>query len=499
MDLLRHFQTTIRRMDALRSGHTVVIGVSGGADSLALLHLFAQSQPALGVTPYAVHVHHGIRGDEADQDAAFVARIAEAWSIPHRIERVDVPGIAREYKLSVEEAARKARYTALARVAGEIGAAMIAVAHNADDQAETVIMHLLRGSGLAGLRGMLPVSVLSEKHLLPGVGAHRDAPSHGVHARIIRPLLDVPRAEIETYCAAQGLEPRIDSTNEDTSYTRNRIRHEVMPALKAVSANVVETLSRTAKILAADYEWFQDEVVEALPYLTRTASARGIEFDRADWRGLPLAMQRNAIRMAVQSLHGSLEDLTLEHVEQAVEIARDGDIGSKAQLPGRLMLHVTGDTLVITEADDLREVVKRPDMPLLLAPHLLQRIGEFDLPQSGWRFELEEYTGERTGRAWSGLIRRRWAAPFAADNLTLPLTLQPRRPELTFYPQGAGGSQSLKKFMNQAKIPAIWRDQIPILTHGDDVIWVCGYRVDDRFIVRPETQRVWLARFEKAR
>jgi tRNA(Ile)-lysidine synthetase-like protein len=494
MERLRYFRNTITRLQVFRPNDRVVIGVSGGADSLALMHLFAQSRSDLGIEPYVVHVNHGIRGDESDADAAFVSTSADHMGIQYRIMYADVPALAGKHKLTLEEAARKARYSLLAQAADEIGARVIAVAHNADDQAETVLMHLLRGSGLAGLRGMLPVTPLSESHLLAGTSA-----DHTPFLQIIRPLLDATRAEIEAYCAASGLHPRIDSTNADTTYTRNRIRHEVMPILKQISPSVIESIGRTAKIAAADYDLIQREAEETIPQIARKSTRHYIAFDLGNWNSLPFSIKREMIRQTVEMGAGSTENLTFDQIDRVIELASSRQIDAKVELAGGVVAHITRDALYLSDTLDLDSVLPKPNAPMIQAPIVLTEMGQYPLPESKWRITLSEYEGARSGKAWNKLIKEQWVQPFDADSLSFPLTLQPRRPDLKFYPQGAGGSQSLKEFMNKAHIPRALRDQLPILTHGDNVIWVCGYRLDERYIVKSDTQRIWLAHFEKSR
>ena len=471
----------------LRAGDPVVLGVSGGPDSLAMLHLFVRSQEALGLRLYVLHLDHRIRGEEATAEARFVAETAEAWGVPCRVERVDVPALAAERKLSLEEAARQARYTALGREAIRRGAEAIAVAHNADDQAETVLMHLIRGAGLAGLRGMLPITPLSEYHLLEPL----DAP-----LLLIRPLLDISRAEVEAYCAAEGLQPRFDRSNLDTTYFRNRLRHEVLPLLESLNPGIRERLRRTASVLAADYEALQAQVEAAWEAITLEESAARVRFDRQGWRELPLALQRATIRRAAWQLRRSLRDVSFEHVEGAVQVARDGETGAQATLPAGLTLRVDYDSLVIAPAD---QRPPPPDWPLL-EPGTAIRIegpGVYELPGTGWRFTLHPYEGARAGAGWEALLADPWAAPLAADRLTGPLLLRTRRPGDRFRPQGVGGRQKVSEFMINAKIPAAWRDHVPLLVAGERIAWVCGWRVDERFLVRAETERVLVARFEK--
>ena len=223
---------------ALR-GQLIVVGVSGGADSLALLHALRAFRAEFNIRLHAAHLNHQLRGAESEGDARFVEALAREWEIPITVESHDVEAFARLKKLSVEEAARMVRYGFLEQVAEREGAHAVAVAHNADDQVETILMHFLRGSGLAGMRGMQPTS------------------TYPFHAplRLVRPLLAVRRIDIEAYCASQRIDPREDASNTDTHFLRNRLRHEVLPLLEQVNPNLRQVLRRNARIIGDDHDY----------------------------------------------------------------------------------------------------------------------------------------------------------------------------------------------------------------------------------------------------
>jgi tRNA(Ile)-lysidine synthetase-like protein len=248
MDLLHEVQNYIDTHRLLKPGARVVVGVSGGPDSVTLLHVLQRLAGPLNLTLHVAHLHHGIRDTDADADADFVAALAETWGLPCTIERVDVPAIAAEQKLALEEAARRARYTFLHQVAQQTGALRIAVGHNADDQSETVLMHLLRGAGPAGLRGMLPATPLRDYHLLT------PCPKPVPEMKLIRPLLSIPRADVEAYCTEQRLTTRFDRSNLDTTFFRNRLRHEVLPYLTQINPRFAQNLRHLAEVVRADYD-----------------------------------------------------------------------------------------------------------------------------------------------------------------------------------------------------------------------------------------------------
>ncbi len=260
MPLLEQVKKTIQRYQMLGSGDAVVVGVSGGPDSLCLLHLLLCLRDEYDLTLHIAHLNHRLRGTEADSDAAFVGQLAQKWALPATVESRDVAALAEEGRLAIEEAARQARYAFLARTARQVGAQRIAVGHNADDQVETIVMHWLRGAGLAGLRGMQPVSKLEEMRL----GEEKEAVGHKtVDLLLIRPLLETPRSAIEAYCAAHELEPRFDRSNLDTTYYRNRLRHELLPFLETFNPRIREVILRSASIFSADYAYLREQAIQA--------------------------------------------------------------------------------------------------------------------------------------------------------------------------------------------------------------------------------------------
>ena len=514
-DLLKQVRRTIEKYGLLIPGDGIVVGVSGGPDSLCLLHALLCLREEYRLRLHVAHLHHGARGAEADADAEFVAALAAEWGLPVTVEKQDVPALAREHRLAFEEAARRVRYTFLARVAGEIGAEKIAVGHNADDQAETVLMHFLRGAGLAGLRGMLPIVPLTDYRLLEPFSVLHPA------SFIIRPLLEIPRSEVEHYCAGQGLTPRFDRSNLDTTYFRNRLRHELLPLLETYNPNVRARLCHTAAVVAADHELLTQLREQAWTEVVREERKAAIVFDRAAWRALPVALQRATLRQAAYRLRRSLRDVDFVHVENARQEGLRGETGAQATLPMGLALTVDYDTLTVGNAGDAGPP---PDEPLLWSagPLPVQVPGTTPLPRSEWVLQaevLEEWDAAQilhdltprppslagkgetplpaSGRGW-GRGPDPWTAYFDADALAGPLTLRSRRRGDRFRPQGMGGhSVKLSAFMTNLKIPRAWRDHVPLLTTGDEIVWVCGQRVGERVTVGAGTRRVARLRFAR--
>jgi tRNA(Ile)-lysidine synthetase-like protein len=492
-DLLPQVRRIIRRGDLLRDGAALVIGVSGGPDSLCLLHLLSRLAPAMGLRLHVAHLNHGLRGVEADADARFVADFAERMGLPYTIRQTDVGALANAAGLSLEEAARQARYRFLADVAVEVGADGVAVGHNADDQAETVLMHFLRGSGVAGLRGMLPKTPMDALRL-PG----EDAGHAGKQERVklaapvlIRPLLTTPRAAIAAYCAEQGLEPRFDRSNEDATFFRNRLRHELLPILEGYNPQIREVLAHTAETLAGDHEVLRAETERAWAKVVVSRNAGEVAFDLATWRALPLGLQRASLREAIHRLRASLRNINWEHVERAVWLAREGATGQRATLAAGLELEIDYRLLRIGP-----EAASLPSEPANAVIHAL--VGSGVTAAGRWRIVVER-AHRSVAPEGLGADADPWIAYLDARALGEELVVRCRQPGDRFQPHGLGGrSVKLNEFMIDAKVPRRARADWPLLVCCRGIAWVCGLRLADWAIVGPDTEEVWVVRVAEA-
>lgn len=450
----------------LPPGARVVVGVSGGPDSLALLHLLARV-----VGPdhlVAAHLHHGLR-PEADDELLFVMMTAVSWQIPVVVEKVNVPALAQANRRTIEEAARHARYRFLAETAVQENADFVAVAHHADDQAETVLLHLIRGSGLAGLRGMLPAAPL------PG------APE----LTLLRPLLAVPRQDIEAYCAAHRLQPVQDPSNRDVTFLRNRIRHELLPLLAQYNPQISHHLQQLAAITAADYalieEWFH-------PFWQSVFVEQGegwLALARARWRELPLSHRRLALRWGMLALRPSQTDISFQVVELARELVERGVTGSQMDLPGGLRLWLEYERILLVSDEAGEPLPFGPQMPTAEAVQLLIP-GQMALG-GGWWLYARVYEGDK------GAISQN-ADPWVAfvdvgDRDTL--TVRPRLPGERFQPLGMHGRHAtVKEVMINRKIAQTLRPLWPIVSHEAHLVWLVGQQVDERVRVTDTSRRI---------
>jgi tRNA(Ile)-lysidine synthetase-like protein len=488
MDFLTNLRPFILKHELLPRGSTVVAGVSGGPDSLCLLHTLNALAPELELRLHVAHLNHQLRGAEAQADADFVRSSAQRWNLPYTIEARDVAAYARLQKLSLEEAARQVRYGFLQEVAWTQHSETIAVAHNADDQAESVLMHFLRGSGLSGLRGMLPKILIADLRLLNQQPAfsHQQSKIH-----LVRPLLDTPRLAIDEYCRQHDLRPRLDATNTDTTYFRNRLRHELLPLLETYNPQIRSILCRTADVMAAEYEVLYAHTNYAWGMTVVAESDNAITFNLPLWRVHPIGVRRALLRKAIHQLRPPLRDIDFVHIEDAIEILQRATTGDQVTLPQNLLVEVSYDTFTIAPRDEL----PLPDGPLLPDRSLALSInvpGITSLPESPWSLAA---TFEACDHSHVPLAR--FAACFDADTLPAPLTLRTRTGADRFYPQGMPSPVRLKDWMINVKVPRLIRDRLPLVVSGDQIVWVPGFRVGQPFLVTEKTQRIIKLVFRK--
>jgi len=462
-------------------GDTLIVAVSGGPDSLCLLHLLAQLRDDLGFTLHVAHLNHMLRGDESLAEAAFVAATASGWQLPITITAVDVSAQAQQTHTNLHQAARVARYTFLAQTAQQLAAQAVAVAHQANDQAETVLMHMLRGAGTAGLRGMRPVVPWAE-------WAHNQAPSSPADQAhdprsvppgrpsapaLIRPLLQITRSEIAQYCAAHGLQPRCDPTNADIRFTRNRIRHELLPQLADYNPQIVAALGRSAAVCADEQAFIQQALAAAWPTLAHSR-AGAIDFAGDSWRSLHPALQRAALRQAHMLLLAD-QPLGLEHVE-AARAAVDRGVGRRVELPGGLALTVGyGGSFTIGA---------------LLEPAGPQLVQEtIALPVPGW-IALERGWTLSASYLPAPVPTRSDVWQIDIDAGALPLVVRRRRPGDRLHPAGGRGRRRLQDLFVDAKVPRTLRSAWPLVATSAAIVWVPGVCAAEPFVARPETAQI---------
>ena len=447
----------------------LLVGVSGGPDSVCLIHILAGLKNTLGIKLHIAHLNHMLRGAESDADSEYVASLAHELGIPATIERRDVKTYQKKYRLSLEEAAREVRYAFFSEVAHSLGGDVVAVGHTADDQIETILMHLVRGTGLAGLRGMQPVSALRSPE--------------AAELKVVRPLLEVRREETKAYCAARGLAPRSDSSNLLPNQLRNKIRSQLIPLLREYNPEIDEALLRMASAAGSDLAYIGKEVSRVWSKVARERPD-GVAIDRAELSKLHPALRRHLVRSVFQHLLGDLQDIESVHIESLLE-ALTKPVGKKLSLPRGLAFHGDYDYGLLTTRDRLAG-----SFPALDGEHCLNIPGETEF--CGWRVR-SSILNRRPRKGGEKELK----ACFDLDVAGKKLTVRGRRSGDRFQPLGMESPKKLQDFMVDAKIPSAWRDYVPLVCSPQHIIWVAGWRIDHRARVTPSTRRVLCLEFER--
>lgn len=442
----------------LADDQRILVGVSGGPDSLALLHALKHSGWPLLVG----HFDHGLRPESASE-AEYMQRIAEDWELSFFSQSGNTGAYAREKQLSIEEAARELRYRFLFDLADREGATAVAVAHNADDQAETVLMHLLRGAGIDGLSGM-------PYRALPNPWSAR--------IPLVRPLLATWRQEVEAYCAKHHLQPLQDASNQDRTFFRNRLRLDLLPILADYNPQAKAHLHQTAALLAADGRLLQQLTAKAWQRCVLDATSDYVQFDRLALLGEPLALQRRVIRRTHRHLRSAAGDLGLPAVEQALALAGEALSSRQDWLDGLFILS-EGDHFWIA---DLAAILPAPWPQIPAQPLHIEAPGRFSLG-SGWQLIAEE-TGDLSPAAANQDGYQAWLDP---DRLGPQLVLRRRQPGDRFQPLGMGqGSVKLTDYMINVKLPRRARAAWPLLCRGDEIVWLPGYQIAHAYRLQAE-------------
>jgi len=458
----RRVLSYIRKHDLVAAGERVVGGVSGGADSTALLLLLTCLAPRLGIVVHAAYFDHQLRGKKASQEEReSVARLAGDLGVPLAIGSDDVRTYAREKRLGIEEAARELRYRFLARAAREAGARTVAVGHTADDQVETVLLHILRGSGLAGLSGMLPRSpwpvAVPERHGLT----------------LVRPLLELRRAETASYCREMGRKPLEDATNRSPRHTRNVVRNELLPLLRAHIPGVDTSLLRLARTAASERLALEEMAERALTQ-SATLEPGAVRLSLASLGGVPAGLMPQVMRLAASRLLGDAKDLTERHLQSMAAAAAYKPAGTELDLPRRLHLRVEYGEVVLTLNETAVESLPLEGVPLV-APGVTTT--------GRWRIEAS-LSGDT-----SSLPESTWEAALDADALVGALRLRRRRPGDRFQPLGLPGEKKLQDVFVDLKLPRRRRDHVPVVEDEAGIVWVAGYRIAERAKLSPSTRR----------
>jgi len=431
----------------------LLLAVSGGLDSVCMLHLFCKIRPFFNIELSVLHLNHGLRGAESDGDAAFVKKLAGQYQLPFFNKKVDTLAYKEKNKLSLEEAARELRYKFFEETLNNAKADLLATAHTADDQAETIIDHFLRGSGLLGMSGM-PVK----------------------RNYYIRPMLCFSRAELENYANREKLVFREDASNRDLSYKRNRIRHELLPYLKEnFNPNLTATLNRTATIFRDTEDYLEQVAKDACKSLVSLQKKNEISLEIEGYLSYNIQIRNYILFACLDRLRINRKTLNFDKLYRINQLIEKREICKRFPIDDTFELWIDRDVFIISK----HEIKQKEKISFNLESEKSARYRDC---QFIWSF-VEKDTD-------IVFDTNKNVEYFDCDKIGINLTLRPPYPGDYFIPLNFTGRKKLSDFFTDNKVPINERRNIAVLESDNKIVWVCGYQIDNRFKVRPETKKV---------
>ena len=470
--LIQSVEKTLLEFRMLQSRDKVLVAVSGGPDSVALLHTLLALQTKFDIQLGVAHLDHGLRSSAATRDAAFVSSLCNDLGLLSHVEKTDIRDLHQQQGGSLETLGRKARYHFFDRMAQQFGYDKIALGHHAGDNAELFLMNLFRGSGTLGLSGIPPVR----------------------NNRYIRPLIEQPREGVMKFLQDNQLAFVVDATNNDLRFLRNRIRHELMPELiHRYNPNLVDTLNRTAAIFRTEEEWLNQYSGQVFKTLAKK-DATSVQMPISTLLEKHGAIQRRTIRIAIGHVKGNLKSITLQHIDAVLCLCREGSAGQGLRLPGRLIvqkqpedhLRISRQSSSPTSRARSDAVDSMPEYNVAL-PHPHDGIQTVMINYLGITLVLSSMKVESIGSLTSA---GQHTAFLDMDKLMFPLLLRNSFPGDKFIPLGMQGTQKVKRFFINIKIPKEIRHKTPVLVSNDNIVWIVGHRIDERTKITQQTRNV---------
>lgn len=453
--------STINKYNLIECGDRIVLGLSGGPDSVCLLHILNRLKEQLDIEVYAAHLNHQIRGIEAQKDALYVSQICESMGITHFIKSIDVPKYCEENGLSIEEGARKLRYEMFDEIRKKTKSNKIAIGHNLNDQAETILMRMMRGTGLQGLRGIEYI---------------RD---NG----IIRPILDLERSEIEAYCEEYKLNPRIDKSNLESIYTRNKIRLELIPYMKDnFNTNVIESIVRMSNSLRNDSDYIEEEALIKFSEVC-TFNSDSVEINLDKYNTLHNAIKVRVIRNGIKCILGDTNFLDQKHIEDVIGLENKNKINKKLTLPRGVFAYRKQGTIMLTTKEIVNEEI---EFCYNIPSNGFVKLKELNMIIEAQTMSIDRYRSLRADKM---------SKVFDFNKIKGGITIRNRK-------QGdkiklAAGSKKLKDLFIDLKIPREDRCKIPVMADEQGIIFVGDYKVSENYKIDSETKEVLKISFKK--
>jgi len=471
----------VAEYNMLQERDSVLVGVSGGADSVALVHVMKEIAPIFSIKLGIAHLNHSLRGNESDADASFVVSLSEKLNLPCYTAKEDVVEYKNKHGFSLEEAGRRVRYAFFENIAQREGFNKIALGHTGDDNAELVLMYLLRGSGPLGISGIPPIRGVFKTNLL-----------------IIRPFIKTSRSDIIKYISAKSLSYVVDKSNMDMKYLRNKIRHNLIPELKEnYNPKIVETINRLASIMRSEDEWMENELESILNKNTLFTENNRIVLSVSGMNALHPAAKRRIARSAIEKVKGNLRRISYSHVELvAAQLVSDSDSWS-LDLPDRIRITRIGKELIVSkEEKNLRNLSsKRSVKNKAFFEYFIDEPGSIVAEKEGFNISFSEIKKMNLSdicHAGQGV------AFFDMEKISFPVIIRNYLPGDRFTPLGMQGSQKIAKYLINNKVPRENRIKSPVVISNGKIIWLAGFVIDDSVRVTSETRKVLKAELSLA-
>lgn len=454
--------STINKHNLIQKGDKIVLGLSGGPDSVCLLHVLNRLKKDFNIEIYAAHLNHQIRGIEAQKDALYVSKLCEDMGIIFFVKSINVPKYCENEGLSLEEGARKLRYEMFYEIKDKIKANKIAIGHNLNDQAETVMMRIMRGTGLKGLKGIDYI---------------RDN-------CIIRPILDVERNEIEEYCEAYNLNPRIDKTNLENIYTRNKIRLDLLPYMKDnFNSNVIESIVRMSNSLKSDNDYIEKEAEAKFREVSNIKEKGFVEINLDDFACLHDAIKVRVLRNSIKHILGDTNFVDQRHIEDIMSLEDNSKVNKMLTLPRNIFVYRKKDSIILTNEEIVNEeiefyynvpsngFIKIKELKQIIETQVMSidRYKSMKLDNSSKGFDFNKVKG--------GIVIR---SRRQGDKIKLAM-----------------GSKKVKDLFIDLKIPREERCKIPIITDSEGIICVGDYKISENYKIDENTKEVLKINFNK--
>lgn len=440
--------STINKHFLLAGNETVLVGLSGGPDSVCLLHVLNEIKEKLNLKICAVYVDHNLRPRETPGEIELCRNLCERLSVSFIVRSVDVKAHEEKHGLNRQEAARELRYRVFDETAITVNAQKIALAHNADDQVETLFMRILRGSGPAGLSG-IPVK----------------------RGNIIRPLLESDRIAVEDYLHSKNVDSLVDSSNLGTDYVRNRMRLTLLPELKRINPRLTHAVIKMMTILAEEERYFDILVTRVLMKMISRKSVERIELFLAPMESMDVVILRRVLRRAISEIE-TLRGISFVQIEEIIRLVKKGKSGDRLYLPRGIRVIREYSLLTMTSEE-----------PFKLTPCRLDSPGDVVIRGAGMVLKASfEQEAANFGNGSTDVL-------LDGGLMTFPLKIRHRLPGDFFFPLGFGKKKKLQDFFVDEKIPRDERDGIPIVVSGSDIVWIAGHRADERFRITEHTHK----------